>query len=131
MEPRIQYCTTSDGVSIAYAVFGEGPLLVWGSVVWGDVHMYSAGVATTGFLVSSLDAFVEGGWRVVLHDGRGSGSSQRETADLSLDGRLRDLEAVAEAAGADRFVLSAGMRLGRPQSAMRLRTQSECLVWSS
>jgi hypothetical protein len=24
MEPRIQYAKTSDGVSIAYAVFGEG-----------------------------------------------------------------------------------------------------------
>jgi len=29
MEPRIQYAKTSDGVNIAYAVAGEGPLLVY------------------------------------------------------------------------------------------------------
>ncbi len=28
MEPRIQYCKTSDGVNIAYASMGEGPPLV-------------------------------------------------------------------------------------------------------
>jgi len=28
MEPRIQYAKTSDGVSIAYAVAGDGPPLV-------------------------------------------------------------------------------------------------------
>ena len=28
MEPRIQYAKTSDGVSIAFAVKGEGPPLV-------------------------------------------------------------------------------------------------------
>ena len=28
VEPRIQYAKTSDGVSIAYTVFGEGPPLV-------------------------------------------------------------------------------------------------------
>ena len=29
MEPRIQYATTSDGVSIAYWTLGEGPPLIW------------------------------------------------------------------------------------------------------
>ena len=29
MEPQIQYANTSDGVRIAFAVFGAGPPLVW------------------------------------------------------------------------------------------------------
>ncbi len=29
MEPRIQYVRSSDGVNIAYAVFGSGPPIVW------------------------------------------------------------------------------------------------------
>ena len=39
MEPRIQYVKTSDGVSIAYAVSGEGPLIVFASNIWGTLHM--------------------------------------------------------------------------------------------
>jgi hypothetical protein len=27
MEPQIQYCTTSDGASIAYATMGAGPVV--------------------------------------------------------------------------------------------------------
>jgi hypothetical protein len=29
MEPRVQFAKTSDGVNIAYAVFGEGPAVVF------------------------------------------------------------------------------------------------------
>ena len=29
MEPRIQYAKTSDGVNIAYAVFGDGPSILF------------------------------------------------------------------------------------------------------
>jgi hypothetical protein len=30
MEPQIRYARTSDGVSIAYAVLGTGPAIVFG-----------------------------------------------------------------------------------------------------
>jgi hypothetical protein len=40
-EPRIQYCKTSDGVSIAYAMFGEGPPMVYLTTFPGSVHLYS------------------------------------------------------------------------------------------
>ncbi len=44
MEPRIQYAKTSDGVSIAYAVFGDGPPIIFTSPVFGGLHLYSSGV---------------------------------------------------------------------------------------
>ena len=39
------------------------------------------------------------------YDGRGCGLSDRAVKDLSFDANLRDLEAVADAAGLKRFVL--------------------------
>jgi hypothetical protein len=34
MEPRIQYAKTSDGVNIAYTMFGSGPAIVSPSNIW-------------------------------------------------------------------------------------------------
>jgi class 3 adenylate cyclase len=62
--------------------------------------MYSSGIS-----VALMDPFVGLGWRVILYDGRGTGSSARDNTDFSLDGRLRDLEAVIERTGADCFSL--------------------------
>ncbi len=108
MEPRIQYAQTSDGVSIAYAVFGAGPSIVYAAGVFGDVHLHSS-----GFLIQATETLVERGWRVIRYDGRGMGSSQRDNLDFSLEGRLRDLEAVIEQTGADRFALC-GVLQGGP-----------------
>jgi class 3 adenylate cyclase len=102
MEPRVQYATTSDGVSIAYAVFGDGPPTVSSSGAFGDLNMYSSGVIP---YTLAADTLVRLGWRVIMYDGRGSGSSERGNTDFSLDGRLRDLEAVVERTGVDRFAL--------------------------
>ncbi len=43
--------------------------------------------------------------RLIRYDGRGNGRSQRDVTDVSLDAMLRDLDAVADAAGLDRFAL--------------------------
>jgi class 3 adenylate cyclase len=100
MEPRIQYAKTSDGVSIAYAVFGEGPPIVYMGPGFGDIHMYSSGV-----IPYASDTLVGLGRRVIMYDGRGTGSSERGNTDYSLEGRLRDLEAVIDRIGIDRFAL--------------------------
>ena len=112
MEPRIQYCGTSDGVSIAYATLGYGRPIVFSTRVWGDIHRYSAMQLRPYF-----GALVERGWRVIFYDGRGTGSSQRDPADLGLTGRILDLEAVIEAVGSDRFALCGGQSGGPPAIA--------------
>ena len=112
MEPRIQYCTTSDGVSIAYATLGDGRPIVFSTRVWGDIHRYSAMQLRPYF-----GALVERGWRVIFYDGRGMGSSQRDATDLGLTGRILDLEAVIEAVGSDRFALCGGQSGGPPAIA--------------
>jgi pimeloyl-ACP methyl ester carboxylesterase len=109
MEPRIQYAKTSDGVNIAYATFGEGPPVVYISSFLAGVHNYA------GFEPARrhVDALASAGWQVVRYDGRGTGSSDRDAIDFSLDARLRDLEAVVERMAVESFVL-----LGRSQGSL-------------
>src|SRR6266542_6307313 len=108
MEPRIQYATTSDGVSIAYTVLGAGPPIVVVGTAFGDVHIYFSGSVITG----TTDTLVGMGRRVIMYDWRGTGSSDRGNADFSLEGRLKDLEAVIERTSVDRFVLSGALQGG-------------------
>lgn len=100
MGGEVRYCTTEDGVRIAYCVEGEGPPLL----------------ATPFFLESfSLDhIFPEyidhlrrstPGRRLIRFDTRGTGLSQREVDDISNDGLVRDMEAVVRALELKRFTL--------------------------
>jgi DNA-binding winged helix-turn-helix (wHTH) protein/pimeloyl-ACP methyl ester carboxylesterase len=105
---EIRYCTTSDGVRLAYATTGNGPPFVkasnwlthldfeWGSPIWR--HWYAA---------LSLHH------RLVRYDERGNGLSQRDVPDVSFDTWVRDLETVVDAAGLDRFPLL-GISRGGP-----------------
>ncbi len=104
----IRYCTTSDGVRIAYATTGNGPPLVkasnwlthldfeWGSPIWR--HWYTE---------------LSRHHRLVRYDERGNGMSQRDVPDVSFDTWVRDLETVVDAAGLDRFPLL-GISRGGP-----------------
>ena len=101
MEQQIRFCTTSDGVRIAYATAGEGPPLIrvagwithlefeWGNPVW---------------TWRSLEPLAEDHF-LVRYDGRGVGLSDRDATDFSLEAKVKDLEAVADALGLERFSL--------------------------
>lgn len=102
MEPRIQYAKTSDGVSIAYAMFGDGAPIVFTSNIWGDIHLIQSGTLHRKEMVERL---VAQGRRVVAYDGRGMGSSDRSSTDFSLEARRRDLEAVVDRLDLESFVL--------------------------
>jgi len=125
MEPRIRYAKTSDGVSIAYAVFGEGPPIVHLGSFPGGAHHYSHSATSR----RRIDRLVDLGWRVVRYDGRGTGSSDRDAVDFSLEARLRDLEAVVDRLGLERSPILAHRRSAfaaiaysaqRPQRVSRL-----------
>jgi pimeloyl-ACP methyl ester carboxylesterase/DNA-binding CsgD family transcriptional regulator len=91
---RIRYVRTSDGVQVAWAEAGTGPLLIkaanwmthleyeWESPVWRHwIHFFT-------------DHF-----RFVRHDERGCGMTDWNVGDLSFEGWLGDLEAVVDAVG--------------------------------
>jgi DNA-binding winged helix-turn-helix (wHTH) protein/pimeloyl-ACP methyl ester carboxylesterase len=97
---EIRYCSTGDGIRIAYAMSGSGPPLVkasnwlthldfeWGSPIWR--HWYAA---------------LSRHHTLVRYDERGNGMSQRDVDHGSFDLWVHDLETVVDAAGLDRFPL--------------------------
>ena len=105
---RVQFCRAPDGVRIAYAVHGSGPPLListcwlshlqfdWESPVWRHFLTDLGKIAT-----------------VIRFDERGHGLSDWDVSDHSLEARIGDLEAVADAAGFPRFALMA-MAQGGP-----------------
>lgn len=96
----VRFCTTDDGVRIAFATAGRGPPLVrvanwlthleleWGSTI--SRHWLRA-LAARHLLVR--------------HDPRGSGLSEREVGSLELDDWVEDLRAVVDEVGLERFPL--------------------------
>src|SRR5262249_12092328 len=96
----IHYCRTADGVRLAYAISGHGAPLVktgnwlnhleydWDSPVW---HHF--------FLRLSRDRML------IRYDPRGTGLSDWDVADISLDAWVNDVETIVNAAGVQRFPL--------------------------
>jgi pimeloyl-ACP methyl ester carboxylesterase/DNA-binding CsgD family transcriptional regulator len=97
---QIRFCTTADGVRIAYTVTGKGPPLVraphWCTHLEYDWH--------TPIWRPLLEELARD-HRLLRFDQRGCGLSDRDPADLSFAGWLRDLEAVVDAAGFERFAV--------------------------
>ncbi|MDO8617050.1 MAG: alpha/beta hydrolase, partial [Dehalococcoidia bacterium] len=99
MEPRIQYAKTADGVSIAYATAGEGKPLVM-------MPVPACSHVERGWEVfASLWQPLAQAFRLVWYDSRGSGLSDREAIDFSMDAMIRDLEAVLDRTGLESFPL--------------------------
>jgi pimeloyl-ACP methyl ester carboxylesterase/DNA-binding CsgD family transcriptional regulator len=100
LEQQIRFCAAFDGVRLAYGIHGRGPPLVkapnwlthlefdWKSPLW---RPWLEGLGETN--------------KVIRYDERGTGLSDWEVEDFSLDAWVADLEAVVDAAGVERFAL--------------------------
>ncbi len=107
LEQEIRFCKTDDGVTIAYASSGNGPPLVraanwlthvdhdWDSSVWRH------------WLVD-----LSQNHRLIRYDERGCGLSDWDIAPPTFESWVRDLEAVVDTAGVDRFPLLGISRAG-------------------
>lgn len=99
-EQQIRFCRSADGVQIAYSCMGNGPPLV-----------------KTGNWMTHLEKDLESPiwrhlWRDLAHDhtlvrydARGNGLSDWEADEITFDAFVRDLEAVVDAVGLERFDL--------------------------
>jgi class 3 adenylate cyclase/pimeloyl-ACP methyl ester carboxylesterase len=99
-EQQIRFCRSSDGVQIAYSCIGNGPPLV-----------------KTGNWMTHLERDLESPiwrhlWRdlardhtLIRYDARGNGLSDWNVDEITFDAFVRDLEAVVDAAGLERFDL--------------------------
>ncbi len=101
MEQQIRFCTTSDGVRIAYATVGQGPPLVrvlgWATHLEFEAKFPEWGRSLWGLLARNH--------LFVRYDGRGFGLSDRNVREFSLNAKVRDLEAVVDALKLRRFAL--------------------------
>ena len=100
LHQEVQFCRSSDGVRLAWARVGSGPPIVktgnwlnhieydWESPVWS--HMLH---------------WLANGRTLIRYDARGNGLSDWDVPEISFDAFVRDLEAVVDAAGLDRFTL--------------------------
>jgi class 3 adenylate cyclase/pimeloyl-ACP methyl ester carboxylesterase len=100
LSQEIRFCTSADGVQLAYSVIGEGrPLLKVGnwmthlefdleSPIWRHLYMELAR-----------------DYRIIRYDARGNGLSDRNPQEISFAASVADLEAVARAVTVPRFAL--------------------------
>ncbi len=108
MEPRIQYARTADGVSIAYYTLGEGmPLVAMPSPPLSHLELEWQNPEYRRWHEWLAEKRM-----VVRYDDRGSGLSDRDVTDFSLEAHLLDLDAVVERLGLDRFALFAPIHSG-------------------
>ncbi|CAN5303580.1 hypothetical protein BH10PSE17_BH10PSE17_15890 [soil metagenome] len=97
---KIQFCRGRDGVRIAYASVGEGPPLVKAANWLNHLELdWNAPIWAPLFHQLARDH------RFIRYDERGNGMSQTDDVDISFDAFVRDLEAVVDAAGVERFPL--------------------------
>jgi class 3 adenylate cyclase/pimeloyl-ACP methyl ester carboxylesterase len=99
-EQEIHFCTTADGVQLAYSSIGNGPPLVksgnwmthlefdFESPIWRHLYRELARDHT-----------------LIRYDARGNGLSDRDVENVSFETFVSDLEAVVDAAGLERFAL--------------------------
>lgn len=119
IEQRIRFCRTADGERLAYATVGDGPPLVraahwithldyeWTSPVW---QHWMEGLSR--------------GRTLVRYDERGCGLSDHDPYDVSLESFVRDLEAVVDDLGLERFPLM-GLSQGGPVAIEYARRHPE------
>ena len=97
LRPKTRYALSGD-ISIAYQVVGNGPLdliVVPGWISHLDLHWEMPGFEEWTRRLSEF-------CRVILFDKRGSGLSDRDVGDSTVEDRMDDLRAVLDAVGSER-----------------------------
>lgn len=103
----VTFCKTKDGINLAIATVGAGPVLVR-TTHWLSHIEYDWQSPITAPFLHSLAAHS----RFIRYDGRGIGLSDRNVSELSFATFQNDLEAVVDSLHLDRFAL-----LGTSQGA--------------
>ena len=100
MDQQIRFCTARDGVRLAYGCHGRGPPLVKAAHYLTHLEFDWRSPFRRHWLTEfGRDR------TMIRYDERGSGLSDRDVEDISLDAWVGDLEAVVDAVGVDRFPL--------------------------
>jgi pimeloyl-ACP methyl ester carboxylesterase len=108
MEQDIRFCTTTDGVRIAYATIGSGPPLVY-VCGWPQSIDLELDIPNSRDFIEDLAE----GFTLVRYDMRGGGLSDRNVDTISPETSALDLAAVVDHLDLDAFdVVSFGLLAG-------------------
>ncbi len=108
MERRIEYAKTADGVSIAFWTVGEGmPLVYLTGGPWSHIELWQVPECRRWYGRLGQKK------TLVRYDVRGTGLSERELNDFSLDARVLDLEAVLDRLNLNRVNLFGAAEAGQ------------------
>lgn len=129
MEPRIRYAITVDGVSIAFWTLGEGaPLVYMAGGPWGHVELWDIPECRRWYERLAQTRML------IRYDVRGTGYSERDVSDHSLDALVLDVEAVVDRLGLDRFDMFGAFDAGPVAIAYAARHPervSRLVLWCS
>ncbi len=119
--PRIQYARTKDGVNIALWTLGEGVPVVSMPPSPGHIQLewedLDYGRSWYGRMAQSH--------QVIRYDMRGTGLSDRDVSDFSLDALASDLDAVVSKLALETFALTGIALSGPPAMAYAARHPGE------
>jgi pimeloyl-ACP methyl ester carboxylesterase/DNA-binding winged helix-turn-helix (wHTH) protein len=99
-EQDIRFCTTREGVRLAYATMGSGRPFVKAANWLTHLDFDRETVVWRHWLAALSSRF-----QLVRYDERGCGLSDWDVKDFSLEAWISDLETVVDAAGLERFPL--------------------------
>src|SRR2546422_10151086 len=100
MKPEVRFCTARDGVKLAYTVSGGGPPVVRAQHWFTHLEHDWNNPAVRPWTENLSKRYT-----LLRFDQRGTGLSDREVPEISLEAHVRDLEAVVDAACFERFAL--------------------------
>jgi class 3 adenylate cyclase len=127
MEPRIRYAKTTDGVSIAFWTLGEGPALVHMPLVFSHIQLEWQIPECRRWYERLAEKR-----KLIRYDFRGSGLSERNVTDFTVDALVLDVEAVVDRLGLERFALL-GLQTSGPAAiayaARHPERVSHLLLW--
>jgi len=129
MEPQIRYVTSSDEVSIAFWTLGEGkPLVCLAGGPWCHVESWYIPECRRWYERLAQKRML------IWHDLRGTGWSEREVSNYSLEVLVADVEAVVDRLGLDEFAMLGAADAGPVAVAYAVRHPeriSRLVLWCS
>jgi class 3 adenylate cyclase len=106
MDHKIGFCTSPDGISIAYGVAGQGPPLVV-APGWVSHLEYTFQEPHAAWVRRMAEHHT-----FITYDKHGTGLSDRDRTEFTIDAERRDLEAVVDHLGLEQFDLMGGSEGG-------------------
>jgi class 3 adenylate cyclase len=106
--PETRYAKTADGVYLAFQTVGAGPI----DIVWMSGQAWNIEIEWEHPLIASFYERLSTIGRLILHDRRGTGLSDRATTLPNLETRTADLLTVMDAVKSEKAVLVGGTEGG-------------------